>query len=144
MPSLIRTIVLSADPDTVWRTIGRFDGLADWHPHVPPSVIEDDADPETPGAIRAFTLDGTVVARERLLAKDDTTRAYRYTVLDPFLPLSAYEATLTAVPHDRGTEVRWTATYQGAAEVVLQVEEVFGDAVYGTGLAALEERFGKS
>ncbi|MEU9117388.1 SRPBCC family protein [Streptomyces sp. NPDC048483] len=141
MHSLIRTIVLPADPDTVWRTIGRFDALAEWHPQVPPSVLEDDADPETPGAVRAFTLDGTVVARERLLAKDDTTRSYRYTVLDPFLPVTDYQATLTAAHHEQGTEVRWTATYAGAAEAVPQVEEIFGDGVYGVGLRALGERF---
>ncbi|MFG2141229.1 SRPBCC family protein [Streptomyces sp. NPDC048650] len=141
MHHLVRTAVLSADPDAVWRTIGRFGGLADWHPQVPPSVIEGDVDPEVPGATRAFIHDGTVVARERLLAKDDATRSYRYTVLDPFLPLTHYEATLTAVPHAQGTEVRWAATYEGAAEVVAQVEAAFGDAVYAVGLGALATRF---
>ncbi|MFG2223064.1 SRPBCC family protein [Streptomyces sp. NPDC048644] len=141
MRNLIRTIVLPATPDTVWRTIGRFDGLPDWHPHIPPLIIENGADPEIPGAVRAFMLDGTVVARERLLALDHAARAYRYTVLDPFLPISDYEATLTALPHATGTEVRWTATYIGDDEAVAQVEELFGDAIYATGLTSLRARF---
>ncbi|MEU7180309.1 MULTISPECIES: SRPBCC family protein [Streptomyces] len=141
MHSLIRTTVLPADPDSVWRVIGRFNGLADWHPQVPPSIIEDGADPETPGAVRTFTIDGEVAARERLLAKDDTLRVYRYSLLYSVLPITDYEATLAVLSHDEGAEVRWTATYRGADEAVPQVEEVFGEAVFATGLAALHVHF---
>ncbi|MEU9497570.1 SRPBCC family protein [Streptomyces sp. NPDC048196] len=139
--SLIRTTVLPMDPDSVWRTIGRFAGLADWHPTVPPSVMEEGDDPEMPGTVRAFLLDGAVVARERLLARDDSARAFRYTVFDTPLPITDYEATLTVVAHDQGAEVRWSAIYNGADETVPEVERLFGDVVYASGLAALRARF---
>lgn len=140
--TLLRTTVLPTDPDTVWRTIGRFGGLTDWHPALPPSAIENGADPETPGAVQAFTVDGTVVARERLLAKDDTGRSYRYTLLSaPEHPFSDYTATLSALPHPQGTEVRWAATYDAPDEAVPLVEELFGDRIYATGLAALPALF---
>lgn len=139
--SLIRTIVVPRDPDSVWRTIGRFAGLTDWHPTVPPSVMEEGDDPEMPGAVRAFVLDGVVVARERLLARDDSARAFRYTVFDTPLPITDYVATLTVVAHDEGAEVRWSAIYNGADETVPEVERLFGDVVYATGLAALRARF---
>ncbi|CAM5392858.1 hypothetical protein GCM10010329_57590 [Streptomyces spiroverticillatus] len=137
---LRRTATVTASPDEVWDLVGGFGTLGDWHPHVPPSTIEDDADPETPGAVRVFAIDGKVVARERLLAKEAT--AYTYTVIDPMLPITAYVATFAVRPHADGAEIVWSADYAGADEVVPQVEAIFGDGTYGTGLAALQEKFG--
>ncbi|GHB70956.1 hypothetical protein GCM10010377_71990 [Streptomyces viridiviolaceus] len=140
--TLVRSTVLAATPGQVWAAIGDFGGLARWHPHVPPSTIEDDADPEDPGAVRAFAIDGKVVARERLLDRDPEAHWYRYTLLDPLvLPVGDYVATIAVHPHADGAEVRWSAVYQGPDEVVPQVESLFGDSTYGTGLDALRARF---
>ncbi|MDQ8706046.1 hypothetical protein RCO28_26745 [Streptomyces sp. LHD-70] len=82
--------------------------------------IEDDADPEVPGAVRAFAIDGKVVAREHLLDRDADARWYRCILLDPMvLPVGVYGATLAVHPHADGAEVRWPAAYQGPDEVVL-------------------------
>lgn len=133
---LVRTAVVDADPDTVWALIGDFHGLAAWHPHVPPSEKDDD------GAVRLFRVDGKVVARERLLSRDDAARSYTYTVLDPMLPIGDYVATLAVRPHPDGvSQVVWRADYRAEDAVVPQVEAVFGDGTYGTGLAALQARF---
>lgn len=132
---LVRTAVVAADPDTVWALIGDFHALGAWHPHVPPSAVDED------GAVRVFSVDGRVVARERLLGRDDTARSYTYTVLDPMLPISDYVATLSVRPHADGAEVVWRADYRSEDAAVPQVEAVFGDGTYGTGLAALQARF---
>ncbi|WP_055645779.1 SRPBCC family protein [Streptomyces venezuelae] len=137
-----RSTVLAACPDEVWAVIGGFGGLATWHPHVPPATLEHEADPETPGAVRVFALDGRVVARERLLAREPGTRSYRYALLDPLaLPVAGYEATLAVRPHPDGAEVRWSAVYRAPDELVPQVEAVFGDGTYAAGLDALRARF---
>jgi hypothetical protein len=136
---LRRTATVNAAPAEVWDLIGGFGSLGAWHPHVPPSTVEGGADPETPGAVRVFAIDGKVVARERLLGKEAT--AYTYTVIDPMLPITDYVATLAVRPHADGAEIDWTADYAGADEVVPQVEAIFGDGTYGTGLAALRARF---
>ncbi|MFD8013384.1 SRPBCC family protein [Streptomyces sp. NPDC058955] len=139
--TLERSLVIAAAPDAVWALAGGFATLADWHPHVPPAILEDDADPELPGTVRVFTLDGTVVARERLLAHEPGARRYSYTLLDPLaLPVEAYVATLAVHPHPDGAEVRWSAAYRAPDALVPQVEAAFGDGVYATGLAALRER----
>ncbi|MDV5143043.1 SRPBCC family protein [Streptomyces sp. SBC-4] len=139
-----RSTVLAATPDEVWSVIGGFDTLAAWHPHVPPSTLEHDADPETPGAVRVFALDGTVVARERLLDHDHDpgARSYRYALLDPVaLPVAGYVATLAVRAHPDGAEVHWSAAYEAPDEVAAQVEAGFGDGTYAAGLAALRVRF---
>ncbi|MEU6014657.1 SRPBCC family protein [Streptomyces sp. NPDC047515] len=141
MHMLQRSAVITATPDEVWRVIGDFGGLADWHPQVPPSTIEDDMSTERPGAVRAFAIDGKVLARERLLALDAGTHSYTYTVIDPVPAVSDYVATLAVHPHADGAEVRWSATYESADDVVPQVESLYGDGTYGTGLTALAARF---
>ncbi|MEU5186570.1 SRPBCC family protein [Streptomyces klenkii] len=140
--TLLRTVVVPAVPAEVWQVIGDFGAFPDWHPHLLPSTIENGADPETPGAVRAFTYEGRVVLRERLLAKDPASHAYRYSVEAPSFPVTGYEATLSVHPHEEGAEVRWQGTYEAeSADAVAQVEQVFGDGTYATGLAALRERF---
>ncbi|MFJ3694991.1 SRPBCC family protein [Streptomyces sp. NPDC090052] len=140
--TLERSTVLAATPDQVWAAIGDFGGLADWHPYIQPSTIEDDADPGVPGAVRVFSVDGEIVARERLVARDADARWYRYVLLAPvMLPVGEFVATLAVHPHADGAEVRWSADYQGADEVVPQVESIFGDGTYGAGLDALRKRF---
>ncbi|MFF8919252.1 SRPBCC family protein [Streptomyces sp. NPDC015032] len=143
MHTLTRTTVVTADPDAVWRIIGKFGGLADWHPVLPPSVIEDGADPETPGAVQAFSVNGQVVIRERLLEKDDSRRMLRYTIHESAVPVSDYISTLSVHPHDAGAEIHWTATYEAADELVPEIEKHFGDNIYATGLDALKERFAR-
>ncbi|MFI7094348.1 SRPBCC family protein [Streptomyces lydicus] len=141
MHTLIRTTVVTAAPDDVWQVIGRFGGLADWHPLLPPSVIEDGADPETSGAIQAFSVNGQVVIRERLLEKDDSRRMLRYTIHESAVPVSDYVSTLSVHPHDAGAEIRWAATYEAADELVSEIEKHFGDNIYAAGLDTLKERF---
>jgi hypothetical protein len=114
--TLTRTTVVTAGPDDVWQVIGKSGGLADWHPLLPPSVIEDGADPEAPGAIQAFSVNGQVVIREQLLEKDDARRMLRYTIHESAVPVSDYVSTLSVHPHDAGAEIRWAATYE--AELV--------------------------
>lgn len=83
-----------------------------------------------------------MVARERLLSHDDAARSSTYTVLDPMLPVGDYVATLAVRPHADGVaEVVWRADYRAEDAAVPQVEAVFGDGTYGSGLAALQARF---
>ncbi|MEU6106170.1 SRPBCC family protein [Streptomyces flaveolus] len=142
---LARSTALTATPDQAWAAVGDFGALADWHPYLPSSTIEDDADPGLPGAVRVFAVDGEVVARERLLERDADARRYRYALLDPVaLPVGDYVATLAVRPHADGAEVHWTAVYRGPDAVVPQVESLFGDRTYATGLEALRARFARA
>lgn len=141
MPTLVRTTMLAADPDQIWSLVRQFDELASWHPQVPPSEMEGNANPTTPGATRRFTIDGRVVAREELIDHDDHRRTYSYKVLDQPLPISDFIARIEVLRAPDGAEVRWHATYTGADDIVPVVEKAFGDEVYATGLEALRQRF---
>ncbi|WP_235215375.1 SRPBCC family protein [Phaeacidiphilus oryzae] len=137
--SLRRTAEIGAPPEKVWQVVGDFQSLGDWHPSVPPAEREVGPDG---GEFRVFRLGGQEVARERLVARDDAERRYSYAIVDPFLAISDYVATLAVLPAAGGSRVEWTATYRAhTAEAVAQVEEIFGDGTYGAGLEALRERF---
>lgn len=138
---LVRTAVVPAAPDAVWELVGRFGALDAWHPYVPKAAIEGGGDPEQPGAVRVFSIEGTVVAREELLARDTAARVYSYAVLESLLPLREYVATLAVRPHPLGSEIVWSARHLADEAVAAQVEEVFGEGTYGGGLAALRGRF---
>ncbi|NMM90764.1 hypothetical protein B2J88_41655 [Rhodococcus sp. SRB_17] len=141
MAMLLRTITLPTDSDQIWSVIKGFDKLASWHPRIPPSEMEGNTDPNTPGSVRRFIVDGNVVAREKLIEHDDQGRTYSYEVLDKPIPVDNYIARIEVVPTPDGCEVRWTATYDGADEIIPVVETAFGDGVYSVGLDALRDRF---
>lgn len=137
--TLVRTIVVAADADRVWSHIGAFDGLGAWHPGVPPAELE--GDPTQVGSTRTFSVDGRVVAREQLVARDPEARSYSYEVLDPMLPIRDYVATLAVIPQGEKSEIRWSAEYESEDDAVATVEQIFGDGVYVAGLQAVQAHF---
>ncbi|MFE3203951.1 SRPBCC family protein [Embleya sp. NPDC059237] len=141
MHEFSRSAVIAATPDRVWAVIGDFGALGDWHPVVPPSTIEGGGDANTPGAIRAFAIDGEVLSREELLSHDDAAHRMSYRLIQVPLAVTDYVGTLAVHPHADGSEVVWSATYEGEPDVVETVDAVFAEGTYGAGLAALRERF---
>lgn len=140
--SITRNVIVPVLPDLAWEYVGDFDALASWHPGVPPVEMENNADPKEIGSVRTFSVDGRVVAREQLRARDAEGRSYSYEVLDPMLPVRDYIATIAVVPHDQGSELQWSATYRSGDDAVAMIEQAYGDNVYGTGLKAFGEHFG--
>jgi hypothetical protein len=67
---------IPVDADTVWRRIGSFQAVADWHPIV--ETVEGSGDQR--GAVReAVTVQGQRQV-ERLRELDESARFYRYTI----------------------------------------------------------------
>jgi hypothetical protein len=141
MHEFSRSAVIAATPDKIWAVVGDFNGLGEWHPMVPPSTIEGGGDANTPGAVRAFAIDGDVLSREELITYDASAHRMEYKLIQAPLPIADYHATFEVRPHPDGSEVVWSARYDGADEVVPDVEAIFAEGTYGAGLAALRERF---
>ncbi len=101
-------ITVAADPQKVWAMVGRFGGLADWHPDVA-SVEATGGD--AVGAVRKITLRKGGVITESLDEFDPQQFKYSYRMSDPnleALPVSSYSATLVVRPAaGGGSEVQW-------------------------------------
>jgi mxaD protein len=101
-------ITLAADPASVWAVVGRFGGVADWHPDV---ASAKSTGGDAPGAARELTLRKGGVVKETLDEYEPKELKYSYRMSDPnldALPVSSYSATLVVRPAaGGGSEVEW-------------------------------------
>jgi hypothetical protein len=134
MPMPYSSTTVPASADEVWALVRDFNGLPAWHPAISESSLQSGADASSVGAVRKLTLgDGGVVV-ERLVTLDDTDRRYTYEILESPFPVRRYLSTIRVAP----------VTVDGHAFVEWwSLSTTFADGVYGTGLAALRERFSK-
>jgi hypothetical protein len=129
---------LAASADEVWRLIGGYDALSEWHPAVERSVLEDS------GRMRRLSLRGGGLLLERLQTFSERERHYAYTIEAGPLPVAGYRSTLSVrerSPSSRGCEVCWSGEFtpSGASEADA-VSVIRG--IYRAGLDTLAKRFG--
>jgi hypothetical protein len=131
-------VALAASADDVWRLIGSYDALSEWHPAVERSVLEDG------GRIRRLSLRGGGALLERLQAFSERERHYAYTIEEGPLPVAGYRSTLNVRDRgpSRGCEVHWSGEFtpEGASEADA-VGVIRG--IYRAGLDTLAKRFGE-
>lgn len=131
------TAEVPVDPDTLWRAIGSFQGVGEWHP----LLASVHGDGEQPGAVRtALGKDGSKQV-ERLEEVDSAQRLYRYVMESSAMPVRDYRAELHVQANDDGASiVRWASDFETTGgeddETVAMVHE-FLDA----GVRSVAERY---
>jgi len=104
MASVIRDIVIDAQPDEAW------DALRDWaavHQRLAPGFLLD-AQPD--GRDRIVTFFNGAVVRELFLGADERARRLAWAVADGSLGLTHYNASAQVIQEgDAGTRFVWTA-----------------------------------
>ncbi|MBO0829491.1 MAG: SRPBCC family protein [Streptosporangiales bacterium] len=136
--------VVPASADEVWAVVRDFDGLPSWHPAIAGSEIEQGTNLVV-GAVRRLALDGGGAVGERLMTLDDVDRSYTYEFTDPGpFPVRTYRSTIRVAPvTDTGHAfVEWYAWFDAEAADEAGLVEQYADGVYGSGIAALQARFG--
>jgi len=118
-------VTVGAAPDKVWEKVGDFGGVADFFPGIDSFRLE--------GNERVIGMFGMEI-RERLLARDDTTRSITYSVVGG-VPLDSHQATITVEPDGGGSKVTWAY-----AVTPDEMAPIFGDT-YKAALASLENAF---
>jgi hypothetical protein len=136
MARVSMSIDLQTSADEVWRLIGGFNALPDWHSAIVKSDLEEG------GSIRLLEIQGGATIRERLISHDNAERIYRYTITESPLPIEDYQATLQVRDGEGGgCQVEWSGEFQpsGASE-----DEADGivRGIYQAGFDAFAERFG--
>lgn len=129
-----RQVESEASPGEIWRAIGGFCQIADWHPAVT-ACEERDAEGVRQ---RTLTLDGGGVLVEDLLAHDDDAMSYSYAIIEGPLPVADYEATISVAPAGEGSAITWTGTFDAAGASDEEARRVIG-GIYDAGLAELAE-----
>jgi hypothetical protein len=137
MASVSMSINLNAPADEVWKLIGGFNALPDWHPAIVKSDLEED------GKVRRLELDGGAVIMERLEAHDDAARMYRYVITESPLPLEGYVAVIRVGEGEggQGTRVEWSSEFTPSGVPEADAVELTR-GIYQAGFDALATRFG--
>lgn len=124
---------IPANAQQVWEMIGNFNSLADWHPAIEKSELEEG------GSVRRLTMpDGTTIA-ETLISEDGKERTYEYVIPDGQLPLSGYRAFIRVVEDDDGN---CTATWESEFEPQAPNAEDMVTGLYQAGFDNLRKMFG--
>jgi len=147
MVAVVRSTVVDAPVDDVWRVLRDFDSHRDWHPAVADSRIEGGRRGWQVGCVRAFTLaDGGGFLRERLVALSDLDRRLVYCLLDTPIPLLGYVATIELKPVTDGgrTFWRWSSVFETPAGREAELAALVGDGIYAAGFDGLRRHLGRA
>jgi hypothetical protein len=144
MVKVYRSTVLNAPVDRVWRDLRDFNGLANWHPNIILSRIENGYPADKVGCVRNFQFKDGARVREKLLSLSDYDYTCAYAILDSPMELSDYVATLRLFPVTEGNRcfIEWSTEFDCPQEKVAELAETVGGGVFQTGLDALKKRYG--
>ncbi|CAB3738773.1 Polyketide cyclase / dehydrase and lipid transport [Achromobacter denitrificans] len=143
MPHTVNVSALIHAPlQEVWARFRDFNGLADWHPGIAQSRLEEGGRHDAVGSVRYLTLKPSGFVRERLLMLDDPGTALRYSIIETDLPMRDYIAGVSLHPVTEGgqTLVQWWADFRVEGAELADVAKAVGQGVFAAGLAALDEK----
>ena len=126
--SVTRTSSIS--PEALWKKIGDFCGVADWHPAIEKCVLSAD------GKQRTLSLKGGGTIVEALENLDDAGHAYTYTIISGPLPVANYHSTISVSPDPKGSALKWVGTYDAKGASDADAKKVI-DGIYEAGEKSL-------
>ena len=118
--------------DAVWRKIGDFCGIANWHPAV--AKCELSADKKG----RTLTLKGGGTIVEHLVSWNDKTHSYTYKIVSSPLPVDNYVSTIhvAAAKSGSGSVIYWRGQYTAKGASDADAKKAI-DGIYAAGLTSL-------
>ncbi len=142
---VMRSCIVDAPVDAVWRLLRDFNGHVDWHPAIASSQIEAGEPPDHVGAVRAFRLKSGGYLREQLIALSDRDCSLTYCLLEAPLRLEGYVATmrLRCVTDGERTFLQWQSRFDAPLEQATELTRLVSEAIYDVGMAALQARLGR-
>ncbi len=145
MVKVYRSTILDAPAERVWRDLRDFNGLANWHPSIVLSRIENSHPADKVGCVRNFQLKDGARIREKLLSLSDYDYTCTYSILESPMDLSDYVATLRLLPVTEGNRcfIEWSAEFECPPVKAADLAETVGDGVFQAGFDALKKRYGQ-
>ena len=131
-----QSVRLPAPVTEVWKRIGGFNALPDWHPMVEKSELAKG------GQERKLTLPGGATITEKLESKDDKSYRYSYSITDSPLPVADYHSTIEV--HEEGKEsvVEWMGRFEPKGTSAEDAQKAIQD-MYQAGMDNLTKMFGQ-
>jgi Polyketide cyclase / dehydrase and lipid transport len=99
MATIIKEFLVTAKPEKVWDALSDFHAV---HERVAPGFL---TGATRDGDDRILTFANGLVARERLLGRDEATRRIAYTIVEG--RFAYHHASAQVFPHDQGSCIAW-------------------------------------
>lgn len=130
-----KTVTVAASPTAVWKTIGGFCGIGEWHPVVEKCALSKKGGKDE----RTLSLKGggTIVEQEQ--SRDDTKMDYTYTILSGPLPVEDYKSTIMVEKDGSGSKVTWTGNFKAKGAPDDKAKEAIA-GVYEAGLKGIADK----
>ena len=127
---------LDVAADEIWKLIGGFNALPDWHPAVENSELQEE------GNQRTLSLVGGGSIVEKLEKLDDNERVYSYTIIDSQLPVANYKSTIKVVDKGDGkATVEWSSEFNAEGASEQEAIDVI-QGIYQAGFDNLKKMYG--
>ena len=117
-------------PDALWKKVGDFCGIGNWHPAVEKCALSAD------GKQRTLSLKGGGTIVEALEKMDDAAHSYTYTILSGPLPVANYHSTISVSADASGSKLSWMGKYDAKGAPDADAKKVI-DGIYAAGAGAL-------
>jgi Polyketide cyclase / dehydrase and lipid transport len=124
------TMTSSTSPDALWKKIGDFCGIANWHPAIEKCVLSAD------GKQRTLSVKGGGTIVETLENLDPANRTYTYTIVSSPLPVANYHSTISVSADPKGSSLKWVGKYDAKGASDADAKKVI-DGIYEAGEKAL-------
>ena len=131
MVEVTESVSVGADADATWEMIGDPSALAEWHPAVDSSEVEND--------LRHCVLGDGGRIEERIT--EQSGRSYSYDITEGPLPISDYSSRISVEPSDQGATITWSCTFEAQGVSEPEAEKLIG-GIYRAGLDAVAQRLG--
>ena len=144
MVRVLRSTVVDAPVEAVWRILRDFNGHDRWHPIVERSALEGGRRTDEIGAIRNFTIRSGERIREVLLTLSDRDHHLRYAIVDSELPLEDYVAEFFLKPVTDGNRTfwSWSSRFRAPPGEEEALAGLVGREVYEAGFAGARAALG--
>ena len=131
MVEVTESVSVAADANAAWELIGDPSALAEWHPAIDSSEVEND--------LRHLILGDGGRIEERIT--EQSGRSYSYEFIESPLPVGGYSSRLSVEPSDRGATISWSSTFEAQGASESEAEELIA-GIYRAGLDAVAQRLG--
>ena len=135
---VMRSVIIEASIDKVWRIVREFDAVVDWNPAVTAARMENGT-PTSVGAIRHLDIIDNTVFRETLLGHSDQEYFYSYDIVEGPLNCQNYTAIHRFIPITHGNQTLgiWSGEFECDPRDETSLETIVGDQIYRDGMLGL-------
>lgn len=115
-------------PAKLWKAVGGFCGIANWHPALASCKESKDGTVTT----RLLTLKGGGEIKEKLDEMNDSGMSYTYSIISSPLPVANYTSTIAVKPAGEGSELVWTGHFDAKGASDAEAKKVI-EGIYAGG-----------